>query len=78
MPTPCFAKHHFLERDREKAANRYHLTARQAGVLGRKAQVQQLMVFHFSPRYTGQGDLIQQEAYEAFTATSQERQRHSA
>jgi len=68
----------FLEKDREKAANRYHLTARQAGVLGRKAQVQQLVIFHFSPRYTGQGDIIQQDAREVFIATEQERQENLA
>ena len=69
-----FCEAPFLEQDREKAENRYHLTARQAGLLGGKAHVQQLVVFHFSPRYTGQGDLIRQEAHEAFTATQQERQ----
>jgi ribonuclease Z len=68
-----FCEAPFLERDHEKAANRYHLTARQAGLLGRNAQVQQLVVFHFSPRYTGQGDIIQQEAREAFMAPQQER-----
>jgi len=67
-----FCEAPFLERDHEKAANRYHLTARQAGTLGRKAQVQQLVVFHFSPRYTGQGESIQQEAHEAFIANKLE------
>ena len=61
-----FCEAPFLEADREKAASRYHLTANQAGILGRKADVQQLTVFHFSPRYTGQGDKLQQEAMQAF------------
>lgn len=61
-----FCEAPFLEQDRDKAENRYHLTARQAGILGGKARVQQLVVFHFSPRYTGQGDMIRQEAHEAF------------
>jgi ribonuclease Z len=61
-----FCEAPFLEADREKAANRYHLTANQAGILGRKAGVQQLIVFHFSPRYTGQGDRLQREAMQAF------------
>jgi ribonuclease Z len=61
-----FCEAPFLEVDREKAANRYHLTANQAGILGRKAGVQQLVVFHFSPRYTGQGDMLQREAMQAF------------
>ncbi len=59
----------FLEQDSQKAANRYHLTAKQAGILGRKSEVQQLVVFHFSPRYTGQGDIIKGEAMQAFTHT---------
>jgi ribonuclease Z len=59
----------FLEQDSQKAANRYHLTAKQAGTLGRKAEVQQLVVFHFSPRYTGQGNIIKGEAMQAFSQT---------
>lgn len=68
-----FCEAPFLEQDREKAESRYHLTARQAGILGGQAHVQQLVVFHFSPRYTGQGDQIRREAHEAFTSTYQER-----
>jgi ribonuclease Z len=56
----------YLDVDAEKARDRYHLTARQAGVLARKAGVRDLVVFHFSPRYTGQGETIEQEAQEAF------------
>jgi ribonuclease Z len=56
----------YLDIDAEKARDRYHLTARQAGVMARKAGVRDLVVFHFSPRYTGQGDAIEQEAQEAF------------
>jgi ribonuclease Z len=56
----------YLEMDAEKARDRYHLTARQAGVMARKAGVRDLVVFHFSPRYTGQGEALEQEAQEAF------------
>lgn len=56
----------YVEADHEKARDRYHLTARQAGIMARKAQVRDLVVFHFSPRYTGQGDAIEQEALDAF------------
>lgn len=56
----------YLDRDADKARERYHLTARQAGILARKAGVRQLIVFHFSPRYTGQGNEIVREAMEAF------------
>jgi ribonuclease Z len=56
----------YLDVDAEKARDRFHLTARQAGLLARKAQVKELVVFHFSPRYTGQGEAIEREAMEAF------------
>lgn len=56
----------YLDCDAEKARDRYHLTARQAGLMARKAQVRDLVVFHFSPRYTGQGEALEREAMEAF------------
>jgi len=56
----------YLEQDADKAHERYHLTARQAGILARKAGVRDLVVFHFSPRYTGMAEVIQREAQEAF------------
>jgi ribonuclease Z len=56
----------YLDDDAEKARDRYHLTARQAGIMARKAQVRDLVVFHFSPRYTGQGEVLEREATEAF------------
>lgn len=59
----------YLERDADKARERYHLTARQAGILARKAGVRNLVVFHFSPRYTGQGGAIIREAMDAFAGS---------
>ncbi len=56
----------FLDEDHEKASRRYHLTAKEAGILGRKSHVRRLIVFHFSPRYTGQGDRLEYEALHAF------------
>jgi ribonuclease Z len=56
----------YLDIDADKARDRYHLTARQAGTMARRAQVRDLVVFHFSPRYTGQGEAIEREAMEAF------------
>ncbi|MFO0708119.1 MAG: hypothetical protein U0412_14835 [Nitrospira sp.] len=56
----------YLEADADKARDRYHLTAKQAGLMARKAQVRDLVVFHFSPRYTGQGEALEREALEAF------------
>ncbi|MGH7819714.1 MAG: ribonuclease Z, partial [Candidatus Binatia bacterium] len=57
----------FLEEDVEQATRRYHLTAHQAGILGREAGVRRLEVFHFSPRYEGQADRIYAEARAAFS-----------
>lgn len=56
----------YLDVDAAKARDRYHLTARQAGLMARKAQVRDLAVFHFSPRYTGQGEALEREAMEVF------------
>ena len=56
----------YLDQDADKARERYHLTARQAGLMAKKAGVRKLVVFHFSPRYTGQGDMIVKEAMRAF------------
>lgn len=56
----------YLDVDAEKARDRYHLTARQAGLMARKARARDLVVFHFSPRYTGQGETLEREAMEAF------------
>lgn len=56
----------FLEADAARARERYHLTARQAGLLAKQAGVRHLVVFHFSPRYTGQADALIREAMQAF------------
>jgi ribonuclease Z len=51
----------FLHRDAERAAERHHLTARQAGELARAAGVARVIPFHFSPRYTGREQEIRNE-----------------
>jgi ribonuclease Z len=56
----------FLEQDVAKARERYHLTARQAGLMAKKAGVRELVVFHFSSRYMGLGHQIAAEAQQAF------------
>ncbi|HEU4685631.1 MAG TPA: hypothetical protein VFS39_14080 [Nitrospira sp.] len=56
----------YLDCDAEKARDRHHLTAKQAGTMARKARARDLTVFHFSPRYTGLGEAIEREAMEAF------------
>lgn len=61
-----FCESLFLDEDRDQALKRYHLTARQAGTLGRLAGVKHLQVFHFSSRYDGQGERLYAEAEAAF------------
>jgi ribonuclease Z len=61
-----FCEAAFLEKDRERAEERAHLTARQAGDLARMAKVKKLIVFHFSPRYEKEAPLLYREAEEAF------------
>ena len=61
-----FCESPFLEEDLEQASRRYHLTARQAGALGRAAGVRRLEVFHFSPRYEGRYGEIVAEAHAEF------------
>jgi ribonuclease Z len=56
----------FLNEDTEKAAQKYHLTALQAGMLARLAGVKRISLFHFSPKYKGAGDLLVEEAMKAF------------
>ena len=61
-----FIEASFLEKDKDVAEIKCHLTARQAGFIAGKAKVKQLTPFHFSPRYQGQGHLLEQEAMEAY------------
>jgi ribonuclease Z len=56
----------FLETHRDIATAKNHLTARQAGAIAAAARVKQFTIFHFSPRYAGQDDLLQREARQAY------------
>ena len=63
---PLFIEAPFLHEDVETAERKYHLTAKQAGILARQAGAKRIVLFHFSPKYTGKGDLLVNEAIEAF------------
>ena len=57
----------FLDEDAETAAKKYHLTARQAGLLAREAQVKRVIPFHFSPKYKPTPLALTEETMAAFT-----------
>jgi len=56
----------FLDKHRDIALGKNHLTARQAGHLAGLARVKQYTIFHFSPRYSGQEHLLVEEARRAW------------
>ena len=60
----------FLHADADTASRKHHLTAKQAGMLARKAGAKRIVLFHFSPKYKGGGELLVREAMEAFQAES--------
>jgi ribonuclease Z len=56
----------FLEKDRDIAEKKCHLTAWQAGRIAGKAGVKQVTPFHFSPRYKGLKQLLEKEAMDSY------------
>ena len=56
----------FLEKHKDIAGLKFHLTADQAGRLAGQSKVKQFTIFHFSPRYTGEEQLLEKEAREAY------------
>ena len=58
----------FLEEDHKRAADKYHLTALQAGRLARLAGVKRFVLFHYSPKYRGREDRFEEEAMRSFLA----------
>ena len=56
----------FTHEEERRAAEKYHLTARQAGGLARAAGAKRLVPFHFSPKHGEEGDRLVSEAMAAF------------
>ena len=51
----------FLHEDAERAREKFHLTAYQAGLVGREAGAARVLPFHFSPKYTGREEELRSE-----------------
>jgi len=56
----------FIEKDKKMAKDKFHLTARQAGILAGRASVKNFTLFHFSPRYQDNDNSLNEEAHKAF------------
>jgi ribonuclease Z len=61
-----YCEAYFMDKDSERAFNRFHLTAKIAGRLAREAEVKRLVVMHFSPKYRDGADSPEEEAMEEF------------
>ena len=65
-----FIESSFLDREKDVARRKFHLTAREAGLIAARARVKELTPFHFSPRYSGREKELIQEAMTAFRSES--------
>lgn len=61
-----FIESSFLQEDAARAAEKYHLTTVQAGRLAREAGVKEVVPFHFSAKYNGEGERLFREVQAAF------------
>lgn len=61
-----YCEAYFLHEDVERAYERNHLTARIAGDIARRADVRNLALIHFSPKYRDRMEEIEAEAMEAY------------
>lgn len=62
-----YCEAYFLHEDIERAFERHHLTAKIAGEIARKANVNNLTLMHFSPKYRHEIEKIEAEAMKEFS-----------
>jgi ribonuclease Z len=65
-----YCEAYFLHEDRERALQRHHLTAKMAGAIAREANVKNLVLMHFSPKYRDEAGRLEEEAMREFTSQS--------
>lgn len=63
-----YCEAYFLEKDRDRAIERFHLTAKTSGLIAKKAGVKKLSLMHFSPKYKESPELVINEAFEEFNS----------
>jgi ribonuclease Z len=61
-----YCEAYFLEKDRDRALERFHLTAKTAGMIAREGKVKNLVVMHFSSKYRRQPETPEDEAIREF------------
>jgi len=61
-----YCEAYFLEKDRDRALERFHLTAKTAGRIAREAKVGNFIAMHFSPKYRSQSETPENEAIREF------------
>ncbi len=61
-----FCEAYFLEKDRKRAIERSHLTAKAAGAIAKEAGVKKLELMHFSSKYRDCADKVIEEAMREF------------
>jgi len=64
-----YCEAYFLEEDRERALERFHLTAKITGMIAREAQVKHLVAMHFSPKYRNYPETPEDEAMREFNSS---------
>jgi ribonuclease Z len=65
-----YCEAYFLEEDRERALERFHLTAKITGMIAREAKVKHLVAMHFSPKYRNYPETPEDEAMREFNSSS--------
>jgi ribonuclease Z len=61
-----YCEAYFMEKDMERALNRFHLTSKVTGKIAKEAKVKNLVVMHFSPKYKNNPDSPADEAMKEF------------
>lgn len=61
-----YCEAYFMDKDKDRAIERFHLTSKIAGEIAKKASVKQLVVMHFSPIYRDKNENPWDEALNIF------------